>query len=265
MKDIQIFNNPEFGEVRTVVIDDEPWFVGKDVAGILGYKNPNEAIHDHVDSEDKFLRSERGREMLKLFSSVKEMQDELGRQDNWFINESGVYSLVFGSKLESAKKFKRWITHDVIPAIRKTGGYHVPQSPEEQMAQGLLAAQKLLAEKDKRIEEMRPKEIFADAVSVSKTDILIGDLAKLIKQNGHDIGQKRLFSWLREKGYLIKRKGIDWNMPTQRAMEMKLFRVKETVVTHSDGHTTVSKTPKVTGKGQVYFVNKFLAASKALN
>ena len=265
MKDIQIFNNPEFGEVRTVVIDDEPWFVGKDVAGILGYKNPNEAIHDHVDSEDKFLRSERGREMLKLFSSVKEMQDELGRQDNWFINESGVYSLVFGSKLESAKKFKRWITHDVIPAIRKTGGYHVPQSPEEQMAQGLLAAQKLLAEKDKRIEEMRPKEIFADAVSVSKTDILIGDLAKLIKQNGHDIGQKRLFSWLREKGYLIKRKGLDWNMPTQRAMEMKLFRVKETVVTHSDGHTTVNKTPKVTGKGQVYFVNKFLAASKALN
>ena len=265
MKDIQIFNNPEFGEVRTVVIDDEPWFVGKDVAGILGYKNPNEAIHDHVDSEDKFLRSERGREMLKLFSSVKEMQDELGRQDNWFINESGVYSLVFGSKLESAKKFKRWITHDVIPAIRKTGGYHVPQSPEEQMAQGLIAAQKLLAEKDKRIEEMRPKEIFADAVSVSKTDILIGDLAKLIKQNGHDIGQKRLFSWLREKGYLIKRKGLDWNMPTQKAMEMKLFRVKETVVTHADGHTTVNKTTKVTGKGQVYFVNKFLATSKALN
>lgn len=133
------------------------------------------------------------------------------------------------------------------------------------MAQGLLAAQKLLAEKDKRIEEMRPKEIFADAVSVSKTDILIGDLAKLIKQNGHDIGQKRLFAWLREKGYLIKRKGLDWNMPTQKAMEMRLFRVKETVVTHADGHTTVSKTTKVTGKGQVYFVNKFLATSKVLN
>lgn len=139
-------------------------------------------------------------------------------------------------------------------------------TPAEQMAQGLLAAQKLLAEKDKRIEEMRPKEIFADAVSVSKTDILIGDLAKLIKQNGHDIGQKRLFAWLREKGYLIKRKGLDWNMPTQKAMEMKLFRVKETVVTHSDGHTTISKTAKVTGKGQVYFVNKFLNGNKvALN
>lgn len=129
----------------------------------------------------------------------------------------------------------------------------------ELMAKALIEAQAVLAEKDKRIEEMRPKEIFADAVSVSKTDILIGDLAKLIKQNGHDIGQKRLFSWLREKGYLIKRKGLDWNMPTQKAMEMKLFRVKETVVTHADGHTTVSKTPKVTGKGQVYFVNKFLA------
>ena len=137
-------------------------------------------------------------------------------------------------------------------------------TPAEQMAQGLIAAQKLLAEKDKRIKEMRPKEIFADAVSVSKTDILIGDLAKLIKQNGHDIGQKRLFAWLREKGYLIKRKGLDWNMPTQRAMEMKLFRVKETVVTHADGHTTVNKTPKVTGKGQVYFVNKFLNGSKAV-
>ena len=187
-----------------------------------------------------------------------EIGPEFGGKAPLIVSEAGLYSLILKSRKPEAKAFKRWITHDVIPAIRKTGGYHVPQSPEEQMAQGLLAAQKLLAEKDKRIEEMRPKEIFADAVSVSKTDILIGDLAKLIKQNGHDIGQKRLFAWLREKGYLIKRKGLDWNMPTQRAMEMKLFRVKETVVTHADGHTTVNKTPKVTGKGQVYFVNKFL-------
>ena len=257
MNDVKIFENPEFGEVRTVVIDDEPWFVGKDVAAALGYENPQKALRDHVDNEDKKM-GERN-----VTPSIK---DSLGREQYpVFINESGLYSLVLSSKLPTAKAFKRWITHDVIPAIRKTGGYHVPQSPEEQMAQGLIAAQKLLAEKDKRIKEMRPKEIFADAVSVSKTDILIGDLAKLIKQNGHDIGQKRLFSWLREKGYLIKRKGLDWNMPTQKAMEMKLFRVKETVVTHADGHTTVSKTTKVTGKGQVYFVNKFLAASKALN
>lgn len=248
-KELQIFNNPEFGEVRTTVIDGEPWLIGKDVAAALGYSNASKAVMMHVDSEDK------RKEMLEADSQNGNVVTA-----TMLINESGLYSLVLSSKLPTAKKFKRWVTSEVLPAIRKTGGYHVPQSPEEQMAQGLLTAQKLLAEKDKRIEEMRPKEIFADVVSVSKTDILIGDLAKLIKQNGRDIGQKRLFSWLREKGYLIKRKGLDWNMPTQRAMEMKLFRVKETVVTHADGHTTVSKTTKVTEKGQVYFVNKFLAA-----
>ena len=241
-KELQIFENPEFGRVRTTIIDGEPWFVAVDVCRALDLGNPTRAL-DRLDNDERTLISIKGASNGKPVNGV---------------NEPGLYSLVLGSRKPEAKAFKRWITHDVIPAIRKTGGYHVPQSPEEQMAQGLLAAQKLLAEKDKRIEEMRPKEIFADAVSVSKTDILIGDLAKLIKQNGHDIGQKRLFSWLREKGYLIKRKGLDWNMPTQKAMEMKLFRVKETVVTHADGHTTVSKTTKVTGKGQVYFVNKFL-------
>ncbi|MGO5486412.1 phage antirepressor [Selenomonas montiformis] len=245
MKDeeIQIFNNPEFGEVRTTVIDGEPWFVAADVCRALDIGNSRQAM-TRLDDDEK--------NTVILNDGIP------GNPEKTVVNEPGLYSLVLGSRKPEAKAFKRWITHEVIPAIRKTGGYSVPQSPEEQMAQGLLAAQKLLAEKDKRIEEMRPKEIFADAVSVSKTDILIGDLAKLIKQNGHDIGQKRLFAWLREKGYLIKRKGLDWNMPTQRAMEMKLFRVKETVVTHADGHTTVSKTTKVTGKGQVYFVNKFL-------
>ena len=243
MNDVKIFENPEFGRVRTTVIDGEPWFVAADVCHALDIGNPSDALN-RLDDDERTLVSIEGASNGKPVNGV---------------NEPGLYSLVLGSRKPEAKAFKRWITHEVIPAIRKTGGYHVPQSPAEQMAQGLLAAQKLLAEKDKRIEEMRPKEIFADAVSVSKTDILIGDLAKLIKQNGHDIGQKRLFAWLREKGYLIKRKGLDWNMPTQKAMEMKLFRVKETVVTHADGHTTVSKTPKVTGKGQVYFVNKFLA------
>ena len=247
MNDVKIFESSEFGQVRTTVIDGEPWFVAADVCRALDLGNPTRAL-DRLDNDERTLISIRGASNGKPVNGV---------------NEPGLYSLVLGSRKPEAKAFKRWITHEVIPAIRKTGGYHVPQSPEEQMAQGLLAAQKLLAEKDKRIEEMRPKEIFADAVSVSKTDILIGDLAKLIKQNGHDIGQKRLFAWLREKGYLIKRKGLDWNMPTQKAMEMKLFRVKETVVTHADGHTTVSKTPKVTGKGQIYFVNKFLR--KALN
>lgn len=247
MNKLQIFENPEFGRVRTTVIDGEPWFVAADVCHALDIGNPSDALN-RLDDDERTLVSIEGASNGKPVNGV---------------NEPGLYSLVLGSRKPEAKAFKRWITHEVIPAIRKTGGYHVPQSPEEQMAQGLLAAQKLLAEKDKRIEEMRPKEIFADAVSVSKTDILIGDLAKLIKQNGRDIGQKRLFAWLREKGYLIKRKGLDWNMPTQKAMEMKLFRVKETVVTHADGHVSISKTPKVTGKGQIYFVNKFLR--KALN
>lgn len=189
---------------------------------------------------------------------LEQTREYRGRDFRYYLmNRDGFSLLVMGFTGAKALEWKiKYI--EAFNAMEKA--IQTPQlTPAEQMAQGLLAAQKLLAEKDKRIEEMRPKEIFADAVSVSKTDILIGDLAKLIKQNGHDIGQKRLFAWLREKGYLIKRKGLDWNMPTQKAMEMKLFRVKETVVTHADGHTTVSKTPKVTGKGQVYFVNKFLA------
>lgn len=249
--ELQIFENPEFGRVRTVSVDNEPWFFAKDVCDALSVATNH--VRESLDED----------EVSNLRTT--EIGPEFGGKAPLIVSEAGLYSLILKSRKPEAKAFKRWITHDVIPAIRKTGGYHIPQSPEEQMAQGLLAAQKLLAEKDKRIEEMRPKEIFADAVSVSKTDILIGDLAKLIKQNGHDIGQKRLFAWLREKGYLIKRKGLDWNMPTQKAMEMRLFRVKETVVTHADGHTTVSKTTKVTGKGQVYFVNKFLATSKVLN
>ena len=248
MKDIQVFNSPEFGELRTIEEGDKIYFVAADAARMLGYAKPSNAVSAHCKGALK-----RG---IPTSGGVQQMN---------VIPEGDLYRLIVNSELSSAEKFESWVFDEVLPAIRKTGGYHVPQSPEEQMAQGLIAAQKLLAEKDKRIEEMRPKEIFADAVSVSKTDILIGDLAKLIKQNGHDIGPKRLFSWLREKGYLIKRKGLDWNMPTQKAMEMKLFRVKETVVTHADGHTTVSKTTKVTGKGQIYFVNKFLATSKTLN
>ena len=258
MNDVKIFENPEFGRVRTVSVDNEPWFFAKDVCDALSVATNH--VRESLDED----------EVSNLRTT--EIGPEFGGKAPLIVSEAGLYSLILKSRKPEAKAFKRWITHEVIPAIRKTGGYQVPQSPAEQMARGILAAQKLLAERDatiakqnEQIAVLTPKGTFADAVSVSKTDILIGDLAKLIKQNGHDIGQKRLFAWLREKGYLVKRKGLDWNMPTQRAMEMKLFRVKETVVTHSDGHTTVSKTPKVTGKGQVYFVNKFLAASKALN
>ena len=246
MKDIQIFNNPEFGEVRTVNIDGEPWLVGKDVSVALGYANPQRAIRDHVDDEDK---------------GVTEMVTPGGTQKVPIINESGLYSLVLSSKLPTAKKFKRWVTSEVLPTIRKTGGYSVPLTPAEQMAQGLLAAQKLLAEKDTKIKELTPKGVFADAVTASETSILVGGLAKLIKQNGVDIGQKRLFEWLRNNGYLIK-SGTEKNMPTQKAMELKLFEVKEGSYVDGNGVNRITRTTKVTGKGQVYFVNKFLAGKK---
>lgn len=254
MNELQIFQSPEFGRVRTVSIDGEPWFVGKDIALALGYCNTKDALSRHVDAEDK---------------GGSRITTPSGEQDMTVINESGLYSLVLSSKLPSAKKFKRWITHEVIPAIRKTGGYHVPQSPAEQMAQGILAAQKLLAERDatiakqnEQIAVLTPKGIFADAVTASKTSILVGGLAKLIKQQGIDIGQKRLFAWMRENGFLIK-SGTEKNMPTQRAMDMKLFEVKEGSFVDGNGVNRITRTTKVTGKGQVYFVNKFLNGSKA--
>lgn len=257
MNELQIFQNPEFGEVRTVSIDGEPWFVGKDVADILGYSNSRDAFARHVDDEDKT-------------SVVIPDTGSNYKSKATLINESGLYSLVLSSKLPTAKKFKRWITHEVIPAIRKTGGYQVPQSPAEQMAQGILAAQKLLAERDatiakqnERIAVLTPKGIFADAVTASKTSILVGGLAKLIKQQGIDIGQKRLFAWMRENGFLIK-SGTEKNMPTQRAMDMKLFEVKEGSFVDGNGVNRITRTTKVTGKGQVYFVNKFLNGSKVV-
>lgn len=267
MNDLQVFTNESFGSVRTVMMDGEPWFVGKDVAEILDYKNPNEAIQDHVDDEDKFLRSERGRDLLKLFSSIKDIQEKFGRQDNWFINESGVYSLVFGSHKPEAKAFKRWITHEVIPSIRKHGGYLTPAKAEEallnpdtliQLATALKEERAKRAEAEKQVEGMKPKALFADAVSTAETSILVGELAKLIKQNGVDMGEKRLFKWMRGNGYLISRDGADKNMPTQRSMELGLMEIKERAMNNPDGSVRITKTPKVTGKGQVYFVNKFI-------
>lgn len=253
MTDLQIFNNPEFGEIRTIERDGEPWFVGKDVAEALGYTDPNKAIVMHVDEEDKLND--------KTASS-------LGQRGGWLINESGLYSLVLSSKLPGAKQFKRWITSEVIPSIRKHGGYLTPDKLEEvllkpdtliQLAQNLKAEQEKRMALEVKMEEQKPKVLFAESVEAAKTSILIGELAKLLKQNGINIGQNRLFEWLRNNGYLIRRQGSDYNMPTQRAMEMGLFEIKETTITHSDGHIHVSKTPKVTGKGQVYFVNLFVS------
>lgn len=250
MADLQIFKNPEFGAIRTIERGGEPWFVGKDVADNLGYTNAPKAIRDHVDDEDKLT------ERIVLSGQNRQAI---------FINESGLYSLVLSSKLPDAKRFKRWVTSEVIPSIRKNGGYLAGQesmSDAEIMAKALLVAQKTIEHKQAQIETMQPKAVFADAVSASKTSILVGELAKILKQNGVDTGEKRLFSWLRENGYLIRRKGTDHNMPTQRSVEQGLFTIKETAVTHSDGHVSVNKTPKVTGKGQAYFINLFLGERK---
>lgn len=255
MNNLQIFNSPDFGQVRTIQQNGEPWFVGKDVAEILGYSNTKDAIAKHVDDEDKLG--------AQIATS--------GQNRNMtIINESGLYSLILSSKMPKAKEFKRWVTSEVIPAIRKTGGYIAGSenmTDAEIMAKAVLVAQSTIRQRDQRIKELesdvaaaKPKVLFADAVSASDSTILIGDLAKILKQNGHPIGQKRLFNWMREQGYLIKRQGADYNSPTQRAMEMGLFKIKETAISHSDGHVSVSKTTKVTGKGQQYFINKFCGA-----
>lgn len=249
MNELQVFKNQEFGSVRTLVINSEPWFVGKDVAEALGYKNTKDALAKHVDSEDK--------EILKSQNATLE---NIPNRGVTVVNESGLYSLVLSSKLPSAKKFKRWVTSEVLPALRKTGQYQVKElSGQELMAKALIEAQSVLAAKDKVIEEMKPKVVFADAVATSHTSILVGELAKILKQNGIDMGQKRLFAWLREKGYLIKRQGTDYNMPTQKAMELGLFEIKEGSYVNGSGVNITTKTPKVTGKGQQYFINKFLA------
>ena len=247
---IEIFQNEEFGQVRTLMINGEPYFVGKDVAEILGYANPRKAIIDHVDEEDK--------------TDGVTIRDSIGREQNPVcINESGLYSLILSSKLPTAKKFKRWITNEVLPSIRKNGMYATEEllnNPDLLIA----VVTKLKEERELRqaLEEEKkinaPKIVFADAVSASKTSILVGDLAKILKQNNVDFGQKRLFAWLRENGYLIKRKGSDWNMPTQRSMEQGLFEIKESTHLNGDGVNITTKTTKVTGKGQQYFINKLL-------
>ena len=248
MNEVQLFNF-ENHEVRSLLLNNEPWFVGKDVAEVLGYKNTKDALVKHVDSEDK--------EILKSQNATFENIPNRGMT---IVNESGLYSLILSSKLESAKKFKRWVTSEVLPALRKTGQYQVKElSGSELMAKALIEAQNVLAAKDKQIEEMKPKALFADAVATSHTSILVGELAKILKQNGIDMGQKRLFAWLREKGYLIKRQGTDYNMPTQKAMELGLFEIKEGSYVNGSGVNITTKTPKVTGKGQQYFINKFLA------
>lgn len=252
MTDLQIFNSPEFGTIRTIDKGGEPWFVGKDVANALGFTNSRDAISTHVFLEDR---------------GVDSIDTPGGNQKMTVINESGVYALVFGSRLTTAKKFKHWVTSEIIPSIRKHGAYMTPETLEKvllspdtlmQLAQNLKDEQEKRKALEAQIESQKPAVLFTGAVETSKTSILIGELAKMLKQNGINIGQNRLFEWLRQNGYLIKRNGTDYNMPTQRSMDMGLFEIKETIINNPDGSIKISKTPKVTGKGQVYFINLFL-------
>lgn len=255
MNELQIFNSPEFGDIRTVEIDGKPYFVANDVARELGYVETAKAIRTHCKGVSEMdIPSKGGIQCMKV------------------IPEGDIYRLIVRSKLPSAEKFETWVFDEVIPSIRKNGGYIVGQetlSDEELMAKAILVAKKKIAERDKIIEKQRlkieadkPKTIFADVVSTSHTSILIGDLAKLICQNGVQTGQKRLFQWMRDNGYLMK-SGASYNMPMQRYIEQGLFEVKESSVQNPDGSVRVTRTTKVTGKGQLYFINKFLGNEMA--
>lgn len=250
MTELSLFNF-KGQQVRTVTINDEPYFVGKDVATILGYKRTADALKAHVDDEDKLTRQ------FTESGQNREMK---------VINESGLYSLILSSKLPTAKEFKHWVTSEVLPSIRKHGAYMTPQTIEKALLNPdtiIKLATQLKQEQEQRKqlqtenEQMKPKALFADAVSTSNTSILIGQLAKVLKQNGVDTGQNRLFAWMRANGYLGKR-GDSYNKPTQKSMELGLMEVKERTVNNPDGSIRVTITTKITGKGQQYFINKFL-------
>ena len=252
---VTLFTNEELGSVRALEIDGEPYFVGKDVAVALGYKEPQKAVRERVAPEDR---------------GVSKMDTPGGKQEMAIINESGLYSLILSSKLPSAKAFKRWITAEVLPVIRKTGGYvnDTKQFVDYYFADcntyGREAITLMLNETKRMANQLKaqaPKVLFAEAVESSKTSIPVGDFAKLIKQNGVDIGQNRLFSWLRMNDYLIK-SGDRKNMPTQKSMDLGLFEVKISTFYRPDGTVDIAKTPKVTGKGQTYLINKFLSSLK---
>lgn len=256
MNDIQKFTNDEFGTIRTVEEDGNVLFCGSDVARALGYKRPNDALKRHCRSGATAFR--------------RPIVDQLGReQQARFITEGDLYRLAASSKLPSAQQFESWVFDEVLPSIRKQGAYvysNGTESDDVLMARGLLAAQTIIDKKNAVIEgqqreiaELRPKALFADAVAASDGTCLIGELAKMMRQNGIQVGQNRLFEWLRRDGFLGKT-GSNYNVPTQMAMERGLFRIKETAVTHSDGHVTVNRTPKAIGKGQRYFIDRYCKA-----
>lgn len=251
---LQLFNF-EGNNVRTLEIDEEVYFVGKDVAKVLGYARLQKAVNDHVDPEDK---------IEKIVNISQSSQNRTKPEMTLLITESGVYSLIFNSKMPNAKRFKRWVTSEVLPAIRKHGAYMTDEKAfdvihnKNGLADLLQQAADQLKQKDIQIEEMKPKAMLADAITASETSILVGEMAKILNKNGVNTGQNRFFKWLRTNGYLIKRKGTDYNMPTQKSMNLKLFEIKERTIV--DGNSTrIVKTPKITGNGQQYFTNLFLS------
>ncbi len=255
MNNLQVFNY-NGSEVRTIQKDGEPWWVLKDVCDVLDISQAVR-VAERLDEDEV---------------SQTHIADSLGRrQETYIVNESGLYNVILRSDKPEAKPFRKWVTSEVLPSIRKHGAYMTPQKIEEVLLNPdtiIKLATELKAEQEKRValeskvEQDKPLVAFANSVSVAKTSILVGELAKLLKQNGVDMGQNRLFAWMRENGYLISRKGTDYNMPTQRSMEMELFEIKLTTISHGDGHTSISKTPKVTGKGQIYFINLFLGTQQ---
>ena len=243
MNDIQVFKNDQFGQVRAARgKNGEPEFVAKDICAILDLGNPRSSIA-LLDDDEKGVHS---------------VDTPGGKQQMTTVTEPGFYKLVMRSRKPEAKAFQLWVTHEVLPSLRRDGGYMVArdETPEQTMARAVLLAQQTIDRQKSRIAELEPKALFADAVAASDGTCLVGELAKMMRQNGVDVGQRRLFARLREDGYLGK-SGSNTNVPTQRAMDLGLFRIKETAVTHSDGHVTLSRTPKVTGKGQRYFIERY--------
>ena len=254
--EIQTYTNDQFGSVRALSIDGEPEIVASDVAKALGYRKASDMTRT-LDDDEKGAHA---------------VRTPGGDQQVSTITEAGFYRVVLQRKTACVKDetaranveaFQRWVTHEVLPAVRRDGAYVYSNGTEDDatlMARALLAAQRTIERNARELEELRPKALFADAVAASDGTCLIGELAKMMRQNGVNIGQNRLFEWMRENGYLGK-SGSNRNVPTQRAMEMGLFRIKETAVTHSDGHVTINRTAKVMPKGQIYFMNKFLGGS----
>ena len=264
VQNLEVFENEEFGPVRATTINNEPWFVGKDVVKELGYEISKSMSYTYYIK--RYCSEDDIKKVNNCDAQLFGIKDA-GRKGELLINEYALYDLVLDSPLPSAKQFRKWITHEVLPSIRKTGGY-IPHdenmSDDEIMARALLVAQKTIEEKSKllqqakeTIEDMKPKALVGECLEVSKDSILVRELAKILKQNGIDIGQNRLFEWLRDNGYLIKT-GSDKNMPTQRAMNLKLFEVKHTNMI-CNGETKIRKTTMVTGKGINYFINKFVS------